>query len=204
MKQTEEAHQNRVVPLNAEGTATFDGAASFAFQHRLLRLTWNLTWKLFGAWTPPPLHRWRIWLVNLFGGQVAPTCFIYGSVRIWYPPFLKMEHAATLGPGVDCYTMGRIALGPYAVVSQRAFLCTGSHNIQRADFQIAARPIHIGANAWVAAEAFVGPGVTIGEGAVLAARGAAFKDLQPWTVYLGNPAVAIKARSRFEREVPRS
>ena len=113
-----------------------------------------------------------------------------------------MEHAATLGPGVDCYTMGSIELGAYAIVSQRAFLCTGTHNINDADFQIRSRPIKIEANAWVAAEAFVGPGVTVGEGAVLAARGVAFEDLEPWTVYLGNPAVAQKMRKRFVRPAP--
>lgn len=186
-------------PLKAAGLETFEGAPSFPLRHRLLRLTWRITWTLFAAWTPPPMHRWRIWLINLFGGQVAPTCSVYGSVRIWYPPFLKMEHAAALGPGVDCYSMGLIELGPYSVVSQRAFLCTGTHDITGRNFQIKAKPIRIGANAWIAAEAFVGPGVTIGEGSILSARGAAFRDLQPWTVYVGNPAEAKKTRTKFER-----
>lgn len=152
-----------------------------------------------GAWTPPPLHRWRIALINLFGGDVASTCSVYGSVRIWYPANLTMKHAATLAPGVDCYSMAKIEIGAFSVVSQRAFLCTGTHSIQTPEFQIAARPIHIGDHAWIAAEAFVGPGVEVGEGAVLAARGVAFKNLQPWTVYLGNPAVPVKTRAHFQR-----
>lgn len=184
---------------HARDAATFEGAASFPLRHRLLRLAWNVAWKLLASWTPAPLHRWRIFLVNLFGGHLDPHCFLYGSVRIWYPPYLTMARAATLGPGVECYTMGPIEIGAYAVVSQRAFLCTGTHNIHNANFQIGARPIRIGADAWIAAEAFVGPGVTVGEGAVLAARGVAFRDLAPWTVYQGNPATAKSARTRFTR-----
>ncbi|WP_338412928.1 putative colanic acid biosynthesis acetyltransferase [uncultured Sphaerotilus sp.] len=187
------------VPQNADSIATFAGAASFPFRHRLLRLAWKLTWALLASWTPPPLHRWRVCLINLFGGHVDPSCFIYASVRIWYPPNLNMARSATLGPDVDCYTMGQIEIGPYAVVSQRTFLCTGTHDIHNANFQIGSRPIKIGANAWIAAEAFVGPGVIIGEGAVLGARGAAFCDLDAWTVYQGNPATAKSTRTRFNR-----
>jgi putative colanic acid biosynthesis acetyltransferase WcaF len=64
-----------------------------------------------------------------------------------------------------------------------------------------ARPIKIEANAWIAAEAFVGPGVTVGEGAVLGARAVTFRDLASWTVYVGNPAREIRRRAiRRDRE----
>lgn len=185
--------------LEAQGTATFNGAPSFPLRHRLLRALWTLTWTLFAAWTPPPFHRWRIFLVNLFGGRVHPKCSIYGSVRIWYPPNLTMERGAALGPGVQCYCMAPVVLRAFAVVSQRAFLCTGTHNIYSPEFQIAARAIEIGENSWVAAEAFVGPGVIVGPGAVLAARAAAFQRLEAWGVYRGNPALRVKARPKFTR-----
>lgn len=199
MRPAEKSEINFDTHLRATGTETFKGAASFPLRHRLLRLTWNITWAVLASWTPPPLHRWRVFLVNIFGGNVHSSCSIYSSVRIWYPPNLTMERFAALGPGVECYSMGAIELKAFAIVSQRAFLCTGTHNIQESNFQIGARPIHIGANAWIAAESFIGPGVTVGEGAVLSARGAAFRNLEPWTVYQGNPAVAIKSRNSFER-----
>jgi putative colanic acid biosynthesis acetyltransferase WcaF len=201
MNRTDDLATDTGAPLqHTRAEATFEGKASFPIQHRLLRLAWTITWALLASWTPPPLHRWRILLVNLFGGHVHPNSFLYGSVKIWYPPNLTLGKAATLGPGVECYTMGPIEIGEYAVVSQRSFLCTGTHNIQQPSFQIGYRPIQIGAHAWIAAEAFVGPGVVVGDGAVLGARGAAFRDLEPWTVYQGNPAVAIKSRNRFERD----
>ncbi|MEY2890690.1 MAG: Colanic acid biosynthesis acetyltransferase WcaF [Pseudomonadota bacterium] len=186
-------------PLTATGVETFEGAASFPLRHRLLRLSWNITWVIFASWTPPPMHRWRVWLVNIFGGRVDKTCAIYSSARIWYPPNLRMDKFAALGPGVECYSLGLIEIGAYAVVSQRAFLCTGTHDIQRSNFQISARPIYLSENCWIAAEAFVGPGVRVGDGAVLAARGAAFRNLDPWTVYQGNPAVPYKSRRQFSR-----
>jgi putative colanic acid biosynthesis acetyltransferase WcaF len=186
-------------PLKAAGTETFEGRASFPLRHRLHRIAWNLAWTLLASWTPPPMHRWRVRLVNFFGGHVHPSCSIYGSARIWYPPNLTMDRFAALGPSVQCYSMGAVTLGAYSVVSQRAFLCTGTHDIHHADFQIGARPICIGANAWIAAEAFVGPGVSIGDGAVLSARGAAFRNLDAWTVYQGNPALPLRSRQQFER-----
>lgn len=111
-----------------------------------------------------------------------------------------MEKFSTLGPGVECYSMAPIEIGAYAVISQRVFLCTGTHDVQSTSFQIGARPIYISKNSWIAAESFVGPGVVVGEGAVLAARAVAFRNLDPWTVYLGNPAAAYKLRKRFERD----
>jgi putative colanic acid biosynthesis acetyltransferase WcaF len=187
-------------PLSATGVGTFKGLASFPFKHRLLRFCFAVAWKLFASWTPPKMRLWRVFLVNLFGGNVHTSCSIYSSVRIWYPPNLTMARYSALGPGVDCYSMGPITIGEFAVISQRAFLCTGTHDIQQPEFQIVARPIHVGANAWIAAEAFIAPGVSIGEGAVLSARGAAFRDLEPWSVYRGNPATKFKSRVVFYRE----
>ena len=174
----------------------FEGAPTFSLRHRLLRLAWRAVWLALAAWTPPPLHRWRIFLANLFGAKVHPTAAIYGSARIWFPPNLTMAARSALGRRVDCYCMAPISLGEQVVVSQGASLCSGTHDIHDESFQTRARPITIGDRAWICAEAFVGPGVSVGEGAVLGARGVAFRDLDPWTVYVGNPAVEKGSRSR--------
>ena len=89
-----------------------------------------------------------------------------------------------------------VTIGERAIVSQGAHLCTGTHDISDPSFQLVVRPITIGAGAWIAAEAFVAPGVTCGAGAVLGARGVAFADLEPDFVYRGNPATKIKPRPR--------
>lgn len=187
-----ELNNSDFMDAGADGSQ-FRRAPSFRLRHRLLRLCWNMTWLLLASWTPPQLHGWRIFLINLFGGRVDRSCFVYGSARIWYPPNLVMAPRATIGRQVDCYTMGPIEIGTQAIISQGAFLCTGTHDIRQPNFQIYARPIRI------AADAFVGPGVTVGEGAVLGARAAAFRDLEPWTVYLGNPAAPVRSRPKFTR-----
>lgn len=173
-----------------------DGGASYSLHHRLLRSFWALVWALFASWTPPPLRRWRILLLKLFGAQVHHTANVYGSARIWYPPNLVMKPKSTLGPGVICYCMERIEIGARAIVSQRVHLCGGTHDFEDADFQLMAFPIVISDDAWIAADAFVGPGVFVGEGAVLGARGVATKNLDPWTVYAGNPARPLRTRRR--------
>ncbi len=171
-----------------------DGGPSFPLSHRLFRAVWNCCWLLLAAWTPPPFAPWRRLLLVLFGARLDRTARVYGSARVWYPPHLRMAAHSVLGPRSDCYCMAPVWIGEYATVSQGARLCTGSHDVDDADFPIVSKPIVVGDNAWVAAEAFVGPGVTVGEGAVLGARGVAFGDLAPWTIYAGNPARPLRRR----------
>jgi putative colanic acid biosynthesis acetyltransferase WcaF len=99
-----------------------------------------------------------------------------------------------LADGVDCYCVASITLGAHAIVSQRAFLCAATHDHNDPAFPLIPKPISIGERAWVAAEAFVGPGVTIGVGAVVGARAVTVKDVAEWTVVAGNPARVIGRR----------
>jgi putative colanic acid biosynthesis acetyltransferase WcaF len=160
----------------------------------MFRAVWSMVWLIMAAWTPVYFQGWRRFLLRLFGAKISPTANIYPTARIWYPPNLEMHDHSCLGPRVTCYSMDRIVLGAKSVVSQGAHLCAGTHDISDPDFRLLHRPIHVGRDAWLAAESFVGPGVSIGEGAVLGARAVTFSDLEPWTVYAGNRAVKIKTR----------
>jgi putative colanic acid biosynthesis acetyltransferase WcaF len=99
------------------------------------------------------------------------------------------------GPGVQIYNIAPITFEPYSLASQGAYLCTGSHHVDDPNFQLFAKPITLKRRAWIAAEAFVGPGVVVHEGAVLGARGCTTKDLDAWTIYAGNPAKKIRMRN---------
>ncbi len=167
---------------------------SFSLHNRLRRFLFNAVWLFFCRFSPNFLHLWRIWVLNQFGADISYKAYVYPSVSIWAPWNLAMAEFATLGPKVICYNIAEIILHRCAVVSQSAFLCTGTHDYASADFDLRAYPIELHANAWIGAEAFVGPGVAIGEGAILGARGVAFKNLQPWGIYIGNPAVYLKDR----------
>jgi len=180
--------------LDAKDHNTWEAGRSFSLGNRVYRFTWAVVWATLASWTPPQMHGWRRFLLRIFGAKIAATAAVYPSVRVWFPANLVMGEFACLGPRVICYSMAKITLQPYSLASQGAHLCAGTHDIEDPSFQLMARPILVGTRAWVAADAFVGPGVTIGEGAVLGARGVAMKDVAAWMVYAGNPAVALKAR----------
>jgi len=133
-------------------------------------------------------------LLRCFGARIGAGAHPYPAARIWAPWQLEMGADSCLADGVDCYNVAPIRLGRGAVVSQRAFLCAATHDYADPAFPLVAREISIGDRAWVAAEAFVGPGVTVGEGAVVGARAVATKDVEPWTVVGGNPAQVLKVR----------
>lgn len=170
---------------------------SFRVLDRLARVVWKNVWLIFAAWTPRFFNPWRVWLLRLFGATIGKKVDIRSSVKIWWPGNLVMEDGTTLGPDVICYNMTLIHIGRGVTVSQRAELCTGSHVIDGSSFSLTTKPIIIEANVWIASNAFVGPGVNVGEGAVLGACSVTFSDLEPWFVYVGNPAKKMKARDNF-------
>ena len=175
---------------------------SFTLSNRTYRTIWSLVWLVLASWTPPPLRSWRRLLLRSFGAKMAKGSTVHGTARIWDPRNLEMDAYSCIGPRVVCYAMARISMGPYALASQGAHLCAGTHDIDDPHFQLLARPIVVGERAWVAADAFVGPGVTIGEGAVLGARAVTFSDLPPWSVFVGSPARFVKMRVPAQTSVP--
>lgn len=181
--------------LDAEKSGGVHGGPYFSLRHRIFRAVWNLVWLTLASWTPPPLHGWRRMLLRLFGAKIGRHTRVYGSARIWYPPNLEMGDYSVLGWRVNCYCQGKVVLEQYATVSQYAHLVTGTHDIDDPSFQLYTRPIRIRRHAWIASNAFVGPGVTIGEGAVIGACAAVFKDIDAWTVHGGNPARFIRKRT---------
>ncbi|RCS22658.1 putative colanic acid biosynthesis acetyltransferase [Phyllobacterium salinisoli] len=185
--------------LPCAASAPLLGGPTFALRHRLMRLVWSAAWLLLAAWTPSFMWRWRGLILRAFGAQIHKTAIVRGSARIWWPAHLSMGAHSSLGPDAICYNVAPVSLADFAIVSQRAHLCTGTHDINHPNFPLKTRPIFVGMHGWVAAEAFVGPGVTMGEGAVLGARAVASKDLDAWTVYAGNPARAVKTRRLISR-----
>ena len=180
--------------LNAKQSKPLEGGPSYSFLHRLERAVWGIAWTIFARWTPPPFHRWRVALLNIFGANIHPSARVYGSAKIWYPKNLIVRKHATIGPRVNVYCMDQIEIGEYSVISQGASLCTGTHDISSPDFQLLTNPIWIGSRVWIAADAFIGPNVNIGDGAVIGARAVQFKNAESFGVYIGNPAYRIKTR----------
>ncbi len=162
--------------------------------NRLGRLLWKLVEATLFRSSPAPLHGWRRFLLRRFGASVDPTAHVYPTARIWAPWNLTMEAHSCLSWGVDCYSVDRITLRRQAIVSQHARLVAASHDIRDPSFRLLHRPIEIGPSAWICAYAFVGMGVTVGEGAVVAATATAVKDVEPWAIVGGNPARKLGVR----------
>jgi putative colanic acid biosynthesis acetyltransferase WcaF len=194
--------QDRIARTATEGSGLHNvrddtrgtGGSSFSLRNRMERSAFILTWALLAKWTPPPLHRWRCAILRAFGARIGKGVRIYGATIVWHPANLSIGDDALIGPRVRLYNQGHISIGSNAVISQDAQICASSHDVSDPLFQLVLRPVRIEDCAWIAADAFVGPNVVVGEGAVLGARGAAFRNLEPWTIYSGNPAQPLKRR----------
>ena len=163
--------------------------------HRFSRIIWaivNAT--IFRCLPTKYLRKARIALLLLFGADVSWNAMVYNSCKIYAPWNLKIGDFACVGPNTQLYSKDRISIGNNTIISQGSFLCTAGHDISDAHNALKTAPIELGDSVWVAAEAFVGMGVTIGEGAVVGARAAVFNFVKPWTVVGGNPAKYIKER----------
>ncbi len=169
--------------------------------NRATRLFWHVTWVLFARPTPVIMHRWRCSILRIFGARIQGRCFVYPSTQIWAPWNLHMEDGSCLAAGVDCYNVASVRVGRNATVSQRSYLCTASHDFDDPCFPLTGAPIVIGDGAWVAAEVFVGPGVTVGENAVLLARSVVTRDVSCGDVVAGNPAQKIRIRFRNQGQM---
>lgn len=187
--------------LDYKQTTPLKGGPSFSLKSRILRATWNFVWFVAASWTPPFMHRWRRWLLIVFGAQMGWPTDVRGSARIWYPPLLVMQDGALIAERVRCYNQAQIIIGRFSLVSQGAHLCAGTHDVDDPNFQLVAKPICIGAYAWIAAESFIGPGVIVNDYAVLGARACTFKDLAKNTVYIGNPASPLRLRKSRTMDV---
>lgn len=168
---------------------------SFSRSNRLARLLWNAVWLGLFLPSPRPMHGWRRFLLRMFGARVGRGVHVYPSVRIWAPWNLTLGEECGIGDRTILYSQGEIVVGRRAVISQGSHLCAGTHDFTKPGFPLVTKPIHVGADTWLAAECMVLPGVTIGEGAVIGARALVTKDMPPWTVCAGHPCTPLKPRS---------
>jgi len=190
--------------LEARTSRPLEGGPSFSLGNRLFRCAWMGAWLLLARFTPPPFHAWRRLVLICFGARIERGVRVHGSVSIWHPHNLVVGEGALIGPGVRIYNQGAIRIGARSVISQRAHLCASSHLVDDPHFQLVLRPVTIGERCWVAAEAFVGPGVSMADRSVLGARAALFRETECDGVYSGNPAVMIRRRYLPGSEAPGS
>jgi putative colanic acid biosynthesis acetyltransferase WcaF len=186
------------MPDQASSEVRIDRAACpspHSMVNKAARLLWQVAWLLFFRPIPWFWHAPRRALLRLFGTRVGRGSQIMPSVRIWAPWNLSLGDHATVSHGVDLYNVDRIEIGAHATVSQRSFLCTATHDVDHPHMPLVTAPIRIGAGAWVCAEVYVHPGVTVGADAVAGVRAVVLHDVEAGHVVGGNPAKFLRMRN---------
>lgn len=177
--------------LNIEGNRK---AMKYGGRETLLRVLWMVGWILFRL-SPRPCFGLRRWLLRLFGANVGREVHVYPSSHVYYPWNLEIGDWSCIGEWALVYNLGKVTIGERVTISQRVHLCAGTHDYQDTTMPLIKPPITIGTAVWVCADAFIGPGVTVAEGAVVGARSVVVKDVPEWVVVGGNPAKILKGRS---------
>jgi putative colanic acid biosynthesis acetyltransferase WcaF len=169
---------------------------AFSVQNRIRRQIWNICWLILYRLSPRPFHAWRALLLRAFGAKMGPNCHFYPGSKVWAPWNLDCADQVTAGDGAEIYNPAPMRFGSHAIVSQGAYICGATHDFDDPAFPLLACSITVGAYAWICSRASVSPGVNVGEGAVLGLGSVATRDLAPWGVYAGVPAVKVKDRNR--------
>ena len=136
----------------------------------------------------------KVKVLRLFGAKVGKAVVIKPNVNIKYPWLLEIDDFTWIGEDVWIDNLAKITIGKNCVLSQGAFLLTGSHDYTLETFDLLTRSIVLEDGSWVGAKATVCPGVTLKTHSVLAVGSIATKDLEAYGIYQGNPA--IKKRDR--------
>jgi putative colanic acid biosynthesis acetyltransferase WcaF len=158
------------------------------------RLVWILVRRTLFRWSPKRLFRWRNFLLRTLGARIGPNSVVESTVQIVHPWLLEIGDWSHVGAAANLYNLGPVTIGDHTVLSQGVYVCAGTHDYTKPNLPLLRPPIRIGSGVWVAAEAFIGPGVTVGDNAVVGARAVVAKDVPAGAVVAGNPAVVVKQR----------
>ncbi|MEM8986625.1 MAG: putative colanic acid biosynthesis acetyltransferase [Pseudomonadota bacterium] len=180
-------------------TYSYATRATYSLGNRARRALWGAVRFFLMKPSPRPAFGWRAFLLRLFGAQIGVGVKVYPHVDIWAPWNLTMADYSGLGDHAVVYNIAPVRIGPGVVVSQRAHLCAGTRDYASGDFDLITLPIVIEEKAWVATEAFIGPGVTMGAGSVAGARAVVVKNVEAGVAVAGNPARVVNRRVEHER-----
>ena len=174
--------------LNIKGNRA---GQKYPFRIQLMRLAWSFGRMLFRM-VPQPLHGPRRMLLRAFGAKLGRQVQVDHTATIYFPWNLEMGDCSAIGERAMIYSLGKIKIGEKTTISQGVHLCAGTHDYADPSLPLLTPPIVVEEQVWICADAFVGPSVTVGVGAVVGARSVVVKDVEPWTVVAGNPARFIR------------
>jgi len=159
----------------------------------IVQLWWLVQGTLFKM-SPQFMYGWRRFLLRFFGASIGKDVIVRPTVKITYPWKVSIGDYSWIGDEVTLYSLGEIEIGKNVVISQKSYICTGSHNYQQINFPIFAKKITIENQCWIATDVFVAPGITIGKGTVIAARSSVYKNMPEGKICVGSPAKVVRNR----------
>jgi putative colanic acid biosynthesis acetyltransferase WcaF len=157
----------------------------------VLRALWALVEPLLFRSSPRLFYGWRNMILRSMGAKLGNNVQIFPSARITFPWLLETGDNVVISWNVRIYNLGLITIGTGTVISQYAHLCGGTHDYRSPGFTLLRTGLRIGQRCWIAADAFVGPGVTVGDGSIVAARAVVVRDVPSKTIVAGNPAKVV-------------
>lgn len=169
--------------------------STWTTREKIARVLWGFVYTLFFRPSLHNLYGFRTLLLRCFGAKVGKNVRIRPSVRIVIPWNLTIGDDVAVGDGVILYALGPISIGRRTFISQYAHLCAGTHDYTSLDYPLVRAPIDIGEDCWIAAQAFIGPGLAIGNRCVIGACAVVVKDVPPDQIWGGNPARFLKTRT---------
>ena len=167
----------------------------FRGKSKLYVQLWWFVQAIFIGPSPQVFYGWRRFWLRLFGARIGKKVLIRPSVKITYPWKVFIGDYSWIGDNVVLYSLGAIEIGSNTVISQKSYLCTGSHKYNKKTFDIFAKKITVGNGCWLATDVFVAPGINIGDGAVIGARSSVFKNIEINTINIGSPTKHIGNRT---------
>jgi acetyltransferase-like isoleucine patch superfamily enzyme/glycosyltransferase involved in cell wall biosynthesis len=182
----------RVVRLHGEVKPIMRQANSRSFEERAAGMAWTVVQSTAFLFSPRGAYGWRSFLLRMFGARLGRKVRVNPTVRVEMPWNLSIGDHSMVGDRAILYCLGRVKIGSFVTISQYAHLCAATHDARTRRMEVLRLPITIGDDVWVAADAFVGPGVTLGNRTILGARASAFSDLPAEVLAVGNPARAIR------------
>ena len=159
-------------------------------------LLWWLVQGIIFPLTPHHFNGIRRTLLRLFGAKIGTGVIIRPTARFTYPWKVEIGDYSWIGDDVIFYSLDRIDIGKHCIISQKTYLCTGTHNPHDPAFGLITANITIGNGVWVAADCFIGPGVEIGSNALIGARSSVFENMPATFICMGTPC-----RPRYPREI---
>lgn len=172
----------------------YDNAWYYPGRSFLVRLVWHCVNALILQTPLNASSRLKVFVLRAFGARIGVGAGLKPGVSVKYPWNLRIGDHSWIGENVWLDSLAPIEIGAHCCVSQDAYFCTGNHDWTDPHFGLIIKPIVLENGAWVGARAVVLPGVTLASHAVLSAGSVLSANAEPYTIYAGNPAVAIKKR----------